>query len=319
MTEWKSLTRHPLSAEYHDLAGEQLAALESSILGHGFDSAFSIVLHNGQILDGWQRQIVCLKLGIVPAYRQLPEGISPEEYVALANDCRRHETAEQRDARLAARRKLVADIIDSGGSTREAAKKAGISQAQARKDHKKHKKQNKVSTGFHPQSSEHSEHSEKLTEDVQGKGDTSALQDRKENCENKETVIIGNVPTSENVPDFDDEKTPVNLSAEVEKVANTDEPEPAEPSPETVMKERSSALESFARKLVQFFEDNCPDDPWLEHHNTRTGALRKIKDAATWIRSAKCTKLCAKCNGEKCPICHDTGIMPEQVWNQYAK
>src|SRR6266852_8253056 len=109
--EWKQLERHPLSAEYKDLAGQRWQDLLGSMRKHGFLDGHEIILHDGKILEGWQRQQACLETGIKPRYKSVPKGISPEDYVEAANDPRRHETPEEAETRVAMRRERVARAL----------------------------------------------------------------------------------------------------------------------------------------------------------------------------------------------------------------
>jgi len=124
---WKKLTRHPLSAEYADLEGQRRESLLADIREHGFDARYPIVLHDGQILDGWQRQTVCVELDIEPTYADLPDGLAPEQLVARANDNRRHETELARAKRIMERRERVAKARSGGQSFRVIAENEGVS------------------------------------------------------------------------------------------------------------------------------------------------------------------------------------------------
>ena len=67
---WKELERHPLSAEYRDITGK---AWERFLCKFklGFNKAFPIYLHEGKVIDGWQRLRACLELGIEPIFTDL--------------------------------------------------------------------------------------------------------------------------------------------------------------------------------------------------------------------------------------------------------
>lgn len=126
---WKHLKRHPLSAAYRDITGAAREAFVAKMRVIGFLKTFPIILHDGQVLDGWQRLSVCIELNIVPTFSELPDGITPEDYVIAVNDARRHETAEEADERVAARRERAAEARASGKSTRTIAAEEGVSQA----------------------------------------------------------------------------------------------------------------------------------------------------------------------------------------------
>src|SRR3990167_10575229 len=99
---WKTLERHPISAEYEDITGDAW----DDFLEHfrAFDQRRPIILHEDKVLDGWQRQRACVKLGITPVYAQLPKGVDPREFVSQENDRRRHETPSAQAIRREMRR-----------------------------------------------------------------------------------------------------------------------------------------------------------------------------------------------------------------------
>jgi hypothetical protein len=97
----------------------------------GFLPQYPIIIYQGKILDGRNRQKAATLAGVEPAYAPLPEGVDPAEFVAQANDHRRHEDAEARRARRVAR---VADRRRRGESLRHIAQGEGISKAQVEKD-----------------------------------------------------------------------------------------------------------------------------------------------------------------------------------------
>ena len=130
----RQLKRHPLSAEYRDITGTAWTSFCLKMKRVGFLKAFPIILHDGMVLDGWQRLRVCIETGIEPTFDGLPDGISPEDYVESVNDERRHETPEERDQRIAARRERVAEARQEGQSLRTIASGEEISEATVRND-----------------------------------------------------------------------------------------------------------------------------------------------------------------------------------------
>ena len=130
---WRQLERHPLSAEFEDIAGDEWKALLRSIEKHGFDPRKPIVLAPDlddkgrmKIGDGWQRQRACLQLGVRPVYVILPGKMTLEELIERDNEARRHESIAQRDKRIAARNKRISKAIESGKTYREVAEEEGI-------------------------------------------------------------------------------------------------------------------------------------------------------------------------------------------------
>lgn len=133
MTSWKTINRHPLSAEYRDITGPAWFRFVLK-MKRGFMSRFPIILHEGMVLDGWQRLRACIETDIEPAFDVLPEGADPAEYVETVNDERRHETALEAAERVAARVKRVAEARAEGKTLRTIAKEEGVSHETIRKD-----------------------------------------------------------------------------------------------------------------------------------------------------------------------------------------
>ena len=92
------LKRHPLSALFaqYDLKGEELSSLAESIRDHGQQSP--ITLHEGMVLDGWNRHEACRVAGVEPVTIDLAPGQDPWEFVKGANMLRRHMTPADRVA-----------------------------------------------------------------------------------------------------------------------------------------------------------------------------------------------------------------------------
>jgi transposase len=131
---WKQLTRHPLSEEYADITGERWSWLLESLDVNGFRPEHAIVLYEDMVLDGWQRQRACVERGIRPKYRALARGVDPERFVAMENDPRRHETEEQKNARVNARRKRVEAARREGQSIRSIAEAEGVAKSTIERD-----------------------------------------------------------------------------------------------------------------------------------------------------------------------------------------
>lgn len=133
---WKTLKRHPLSAEYPDLEGRARECFIQNLKRHGLVGHRRIMLHEGMIIDGWQLQQGCIAARVKPKYEilRLPEGMTLEDYVGTVNDHRRHETQEQAIKRAEERRQRVAAAHASGMSQRAIAEQEGISQTQIRRD-----------------------------------------------------------------------------------------------------------------------------------------------------------------------------------------
>lgn len=88
--------QHPLSAAFPGMAKEDHAELTTDIIKYGLREPIS--LFEGMILDGWHRHQSCLKTGVAPHFRELPEGVDPVAFVKSHNLLRRHLDGSQRAA-----------------------------------------------------------------------------------------------------------------------------------------------------------------------------------------------------------------------------
>jgi len=126
---------HPLASEYALLPDDQLEYLVASMKRDGFCDLFPIVLADDggttKILDGRNRYRAALKAGVQPEFIELPPGYSPEAFVRLVNEDRRHLLAQwlrdRRAQRIAAKR-------DEGKSLRSIAEEEGVSLVQVQRD-----------------------------------------------------------------------------------------------------------------------------------------------------------------------------------------
>src|SRR5690606_3566296 len=88
---------HPLAEVFPLLSDQELSELADNIAANG--QRLEIVLLDGKILDGRNREAACLRAGIQPRYRQYDpatDGEDPLEFVWSMNFGRRHLTFEQR-------------------------------------------------------------------------------------------------------------------------------------------------------------------------------------------------------------------------------
>lgn len=132
--EFEDLKRHPLSAEYADLPDSIMRLMVADMHKNGFDDCRPVVLHEGMILDGWQRYTAALEADVRPAFVQLAEDVDPELFVRRHNDHRRHETKKQMDERAKNRRKSVEKKLEEGKSIRTIAKEEGVSTGTIQRD-----------------------------------------------------------------------------------------------------------------------------------------------------------------------------------------
>ena len=89
-----SLKRHPLSAAWPDLKGEENQAMTESMREHGFDQSQPVVLHEGMVLDGWHRYKKARELGIEPTFAEYA-GDDPAGFVIGRHKARRHISKEE--------------------------------------------------------------------------------------------------------------------------------------------------------------------------------------------------------------------------------
>lgn len=84
----KDLLQHPLSKVFPPMSPDEKAALRDSLEVIGVQNP--ITLHDGMVLDGWNRYTTCLELGMDCPYAELPEWIEPAQFVRAQNKDRRH-------------------------------------------------------------------------------------------------------------------------------------------------------------------------------------------------------------------------------------
>ena len=138
---------HPLAAAFPEMSEEEFADLKKSIKDHGL--RHHIVLLDGQIIDGRNRDAACVELKIPPIFRNYdPEldGEVPVAFVADENLNRRNLTTSQRAAIAAELEPYFAEAIKARKAAeaakrkadkeaKEAAKKAAEEERQRAADH----------------------------------------------------------------------------------------------------------------------------------------------------------------------------------------
>jgi hypothetical protein len=134
---WKTLERHPLSAEYDDLSQTQAANMAAGVKEFGIVDDRKIILHEHdgkpKVLDGWQLLQACIAVEVKPEFVGLKKGMAPEAWVEIKNDIRRHEATAKAEQRIEERRKRIVEAAPVK-SLRLIAEEEGISEAQVRKD-----------------------------------------------------------------------------------------------------------------------------------------------------------------------------------------
>lgn len=90
-----SLEQHPIGALVPPMTKAEVRDLTKSIKEQGFLPAHPIIVHDGQILDGWHRYLAANKLKVVPVFKDYV-GSDPAGFVMSVNLHRRHLTDDQR-------------------------------------------------------------------------------------------------------------------------------------------------------------------------------------------------------------------------------
>ncbi len=132
--DWKTLERHPLSAEYVNIDGKPWESFVAGLRINGIINDRPITIHEDKVLDGWQLLRGCIEADIKPKFKNLPEGIDPESFVEAMNDRRRHEDAATTRKRADARRSRVLEGKAEGKSNRVIADEEGVDEKTIRTD-----------------------------------------------------------------------------------------------------------------------------------------------------------------------------------------
>ena len=134
---WQIFPRHPAGADYPDLSAALAKRMRAGIEQYGV-MLRPVVLKRESggmcVLDGWQMYQACIAAGVKPEFVELVSGIDPKEFVEIKNDCRRHESGEDKKRRIAARRQQIKADVVNGMPIKEAAKKAGVDRATVFRD-----------------------------------------------------------------------------------------------------------------------------------------------------------------------------------------
>src|SRR4051794_29427997 len=107
------LTQHPIGQLLPPMSDEEYEYVRDDIKRHGLKEP--ILLHQGQILDGWHRYRICLELGIEPRFKPIGKGADAIVEVLSRTLARRHLTPAQRYGvllRIADRHPEVRAAID---------------------------------------------------------------------------------------------------------------------------------------------------------------------------------------------------------------
>ncbi len=94
MAEIKRYEYHPLANIFPLMEGEEFESFVVDVDKHGLLN--EIILFEDKILDGRNRDRVCIRLGIPGKYKNLPKGMSALDYIISQNLRRRHLNKAQR-------------------------------------------------------------------------------------------------------------------------------------------------------------------------------------------------------------------------------
>ncbi len=132
--DWKTMERHPLSADYPDITGTRWQRFVENIRTNGIVGGRRVTTLDGKVLDGWQLFRGCIEADVTPEFQSVPAGVAPETFVETVNDIRRHETQELLEARASRRRQRVVEAKQSGESNRIIAEREGVTETTIRND-----------------------------------------------------------------------------------------------------------------------------------------------------------------------------------------
>lgn len=207
---------------------------------------------------------------------------------------RRHLTTLQLHGERLARKERVAVALANGKSQRQIAKEEGTSRVQIQRDIEEinaEKETPQVETG--PPGP---------IEIFQGEEGNEVEEDVKANLEN--SVPAATEPEPKEEPRG---RKPISTNAP--------------PTIEDRIRENNSALEAWAKKLLELAEQ-LPVAPWLRDLNRGNTVLSKLKSAADTARSAKVYAACPICQGtgqhtsRDCLKCYGCGMVTKYAYDQ---
>lgn len=319
MASWKELIRHPLSAEYEDIEGPAWDRFIRDLKQYGVMMERKVTLHEGKVLDGWQLLRGCIQLNIEPDFQTIPEHADPLAFVKVANDNRRHESAERIAKRIADRRERVGEARMNGESIRTIAEKEGVSKSTIEQDIEK--------TGV----------------TVQG-GTVTGKDDRQQPATKPEPPMCQRCARCKRVGD------PIPKNCEMCRELR---PKPAkkDPKPETP---GAAPVDAFGTELPKRCR-GAYADPWIQSAiDTIAIVEQKLREARLADGMAKRAKhypfmipkdfadgvgfamnylddllnhlkkfrpagVCPSCSGEGCPECRQSGLVPREIYHELKK
>ncbi len=297
---WKTLERHPVSAEYADLSPASFAAYVANLKQYGIVGERQVMLYEGKVIDGWQFMRACRELDIKPKILtlKLPKGMSLEEWVSTVNDHRRHETQEKAMKRAAERRERARAAKEAGSSVREIAETEGVSIGQVQRDLEAASVSPDTPANDNGDSTTPSP-SDNGAQATGGKGGSGK---KPVFCDRCNRIAPGK--GIKDCPQCKELRKPRRQTPAEEPEADKEETAP--PTMEDIIKAKNSELEKWCRELMRFGE-TMPEDPWLADLDRRQAAIKKLENCCQTVRSAKCYCPCPMCKGDGCRKCFKTG------------
>jgi hypothetical protein len=129
------LNRHPLSAEYGNLAPKAMEEIVAGLRECGIVGDRRITVYRKRVLDGWHLLRACIRANIKPKFQKLMgDDADAARFVEIMNDHRRHEDVDTMMRRAKARRARVLAARQQGQSTWAIAEAEGVSQKTIRND-----------------------------------------------------------------------------------------------------------------------------------------------------------------------------------------
>ena len=118
--------RQMLSGTFPEISGAAFDELVDSMREHGFLPQFPILIHKGEIIDGWHRYKAATEAGVEPIFQTWTEGKTDAvAFVMAANATRRHLTKYQKQHLMLS--------LNPKTSNREIAKATGSSVRQVQR------------------------------------------------------------------------------------------------------------------------------------------------------------------------------------------
>lgn len=296
---------HPLSEAYPLMPESELAHLVQSMIDNGYDANFPIITYKGKILDGRNRWICAERAGKKPITKEFRgSDVTAAEFVELANEHRRHLTAEWLTVARAERRARVASARKEGESIRTIAAHENVSVGTIQNDLETIESELTVQ-GYTVQP----------TSGVVNSADGVKRPAKVPPVLCDRCARIG--PTKDCPACAEARKSAPKATKKSERVHKSPEQVDGDSDAENKMKAENSAIESFCRRVMELVKE-MPESIWLSHHNLREGVRRKFEDGCGMLRTCKLVAECPACKGEGCKYCLKTGFVPKAILQQLS-